>query len=288
VEGTTHVRIAGVVTLYHPPPSVIGNIGTYLPEVDVLYVFDNSPGECRELVEAIRGMEKVRYLTAGTNSGIGTALNTAGRMAVQEGYEYLLTMDQDSVASDGMIRTMLACPVDTGSVGILAPFHQYREADLVPPEPDVEPLAAALTSGNLLRLAAFKETGGFMEKLFIDYVDVEYCMRLQIHGFSVLRANRAVLLHRLGGMTSRRFLGLTVHPVDHSPSRYYYQTRNRFYIRALYGDRFPEYFRLDLKAFRRGILKMLLYEKQRRRKLVMIWRGFLALRRNDFSPIPMA
>jgi len=88
----------------------------------------------------------------------------------------------------------------------------------VPPEPDVEPLAAALTSGNLLRLAAFKETGGFMEKLFIDYVDVEYCMRLQIHGFSVLRANRAVLLHRLGGMTSRRFLGLTVHPVDHSPS----------------------------------------------------------------------
>ena len=127
-----------------------------------------------------------------------------------------------------------------------------------------------------------------MEKLFIDYVDVEYCMRLQIHGFSVLRANRAVLLHRLGGMTSRRFLGLTVHPVDHSPSRYYYQTRNRFYIRALYGDRFPEYFRLDLKAFRRGILKMLLYEKQRRRKLVMIWRGFLALRRNDFSPIPMA
>jgi len=82
-------------------------------------------------------MEKVRYLTAGTNSGIGTALNTAGRMAVQEGYEYLLTMDQDSVASVGMIRTMLACPVDTApsafsrrSISIARPTSCLRNRTL--------------------------------------------------------------------------------------------------------------------------------------------------------------
>jgi len=68
VEGTTHVRIAGVVTLYHPPPSVIGNIGTYLPEVDVLYVFDNSPGNAGSLWRRSEGWR--RY---GTSRRVQTA-----------------------------------------------------------------------------------------------------------------------------------------------------------------------------------------------------------------------
>ena len=281
-------RVAGVIILYHPSPSVVRNIGTYLADIELLYVFDNSPGECADVLRAIRGMDKIRYLTGGGNAGIGAALNIACHMALREGFDYLLTMDQDSEAGEGMIRSMIAFDPGSVRVGILTPFHQYRDTPLVPPGRDVEPVSAALTSGNLLRLSAFEATGDFMEKLFIDYVDVEYCMRLQVHGFAVLRINRAILYHRLGNMTSRRFLGLTVYPVNHSPARYFYQTRNRFYVRRLYRDRFPEYFKLDMKAFRGGVLKMLLYEKKRPRKIVMICRGLLALRRGDWSSISLA
>jgi rhamnosyltransferase len=57
-----------------------------------------------------------------------------------------------------------------------------------------------MTSGNLIHLTAHKIIGGFNEKLFIDYIDHEYCPRLHINGFSVIRANKAMLFHKVGDL----------------------------------------------------------------------------------------
>jgi rhamnosyltransferase len=281
-------RIAGVVVLFQPPELALQYIESYGRELGVLYVFDNSPGQSVGLVTAIRQLRNVKYLTMGRNVGIAAALNTAARRALEEGYDYLLTMDQDSAAKDDMLSRMLEHIGDVGSLGLIAPFHQDRNAPKPIPGSEIEEIQVAMSSGSLLNLKAYEAVGGFMDKLFIDYVDTEYCLRLREHGYRIVQSNKAILTHSLGNFTARRFLGRTVYPYNHSPVRLYYQSRNRFFLRRLYGRTFPAYFRYDLKLFFGGIVKILLYERMPLKKLSMIVRGLLAFWRDDFSIVQIS
>ena len=279
-------RVAGIVILYHPQNSVLGNVRTFLPDVGILYVWDNSPGESLSIVGALQHLEKVVYMTEGGNAGVARPMNIAARKAALEGYEFLLTMDQDSYATAGMIPTMLSLAGQDPSIGLISPYQLDRNVPLTPPPVDVERMDAALTSGDLVRLDAHARVGGFLEKLFIDYVDTEYCLRLRAGNLGVVRVNRAILSHAEGRHTSRKFFGVTVYPANHSPARFFYRARNRLYLRRLYRDIFPEFIRRVDKLYWRTIIKMLLYEEHRARKLVMACRGLNAFRRGDYSPVP--
>ncbi len=280
-------RIAGVVVLYHPQVSSIENIKTFLPDLDVLYVFDNSPNDCMEVVDKIKELRHTVYMSLGKNVGVAAALNYAANQAIKEGYDLLLTMDQDSYAAPGMVATMLDCAAryDT-SWGIIIPFQRIYNAPDINPALDVEVVTVAITSGSLVRLDIFQKIGSFIEKLFIDYVDIEYCLRLQINGYKILRVNKALLFHRIGDLSPRKFFGSIIYPLNHNANRYYFQTRNRFYLRKLYKERFPQYFKEEQRIFCGNIVKMLLYETRRYEKTIKIFQGFFAFLHDDYSTIP--
>jgi rhamnosyltransferase len=280
-------RIAAVVILFHPQESVVENIQSYLPHAEKLFIFDNSPSASKHVLDRIGRADKIHYLTENKNVGIGVALNSAARNAIEEGYDYLLTMDQDSAAAEDMIALMVSVENKYSSVGMVVPLHHVENDSTSAPAHEEECVLTTMTSGNLVNLAAYKNIGGYDEKLFIDYVDHDYCLRLQLNGFSVVRANKAILYHRVGSLAERKFLWWNVHPTNHHPARLYYQTRNRFYLRRLYGNKFPEYFRNDNKAFWKNIVKIVLFEEHRVRKLAMICRGGIALWRNDFTSHPI-
>ena len=100
---------------------------------------------------------------------------------------------------------------------------------------------SVMTSGNLLNLVAFKKTGKFNEKYFIDYVDHEYCFRLQRKGFCIKIFKGSVLLHKLGNMEIKKFSGSTVCFTNHNYIRRYYMTRNRLDLAYNYLFSFPEF-----------------------------------------------
>lgn len=275
-------RIAGVVVLFNPQADVVENIKTYLHQIEALYVIDNSPETSQKILENLSELDKIVYITRGRNIGVAMALNIAARRALEVGFEYLLTMDQDSAATRGMLETLLSVASHDDAIGMISPFHLDRSVPREPPPMDVEPVLTSMTSGSIVSLKVYQKVGEFMERLFVDYIDIEYCLRLHIRGYKVVRANRAILFHAHGQLTTRRFLFWTVYPRNYSPMRYYYQTRNRFYLRRLYGAEFAEYFHHDRRTYWRGVIKSLLYEKQRIRKILMILRGFIALWQNDF------
>jgi rhamnosyltransferase len=282
VSGRLCTKMAGAIILFHPTESVMKNVQSYLADAEVLYLIDNSPGSHTSLIASICRHEKVKYISAKKNIGIAAALNIAAQSAIQEGYKYLLTMDQDSAFAPNMLPKMLKYAIDD-SIGIIAPFHQDRNVPKPIPQEETEYVLVTMTSGNLLNLTVYQKVGGFLEKLFIDCVDTEYCLRLHTMGYRILRINNAVLSHSLGSFTVRRFLGSKVYPYNHNPIRIFYQTRNRFYLLRIYGMKFPKYFFYDMKLFLGGILKIILFEKQPLKKLEMIFQGFVAFCKNDFS-----
>jgi len=269
-------KIAAVVVLYNPDDLVCDNIRSYLDQVDVLYVVDNSDRESAFL-EPLKAEEKIHYLPNGHNLGIAKALNIGAERAIREGCRYLLTMDQDSSATAGMVDALLAClgPGAESQVGIVSPFH-LTDIDTVPVDgPPCEVILTAWTSGNLLNLKIYGIVGPFRDDFFIDFVDHEYCLRLQVHGYRVIQANQAILHHSIGtDLKKNRFLHLTLITSNHSYIRRYYITRNRFWVRKHYGRQFPEFFRTDAKRFIAELVNILLFEHDRCRKYLMICRGY--------------
>jgi rhamnosyltransferase len=120
------MKIAGVVVLYNPDESVIGNINSYIKDLELLYVFDNSEVK-NELIEKLKKINKVKYFSVGKNVGIGFALNYVCDIAVKEGYDWLLTMDHDSYFEPNGVLKMIGefekkIGRDKEKIGVISPL----------------------------------------------------------------------------------------------------------------------------------------------------------------------
>jgi len=104
----------------------------------------------------------------------------------------------------------------------------------------LEYVYACMTSASLTRLEAWKKTGGFREDYFIDFVDNEFCMKLSLNGYKVLRDNTCRMSHRLGETGVQKILGLFPYRyARHSPKRVYYMARNNASFIREYKENLP-------------------------------------------------
>ena len=282
----TAPSMAGVVVLYRPGTEVLGHMGSYLDQVDVLYALDNSEEPDATLVRSLECLPKVRYLANGQNLGVAAALNLGARMAIAEGRQWLLTMDQDSVATPGMVTKMLECVDEAGvdRVGLVSPFHVQVGGALREPAGRCVPVVTPMTSGSLVRLEAFEEVGPFLEELFIDQVDREFCLRLHMAGWSVVQAGEAKLSHRVGDVHFHR-LPVPMYTSNHPAVRRYYMTRNRFLVGNMYRDRFPDYRRAERREVFKDVVKIILHERRKCAKLRMMLRGYIDYRCGRLGPL---
>jgi len=278
--------IAGLVVLYNPDQNVIGNIQSYITQLSMLYVVDNSEVCNNSIIEIIKAFNNSEYIFNGENLGIAKALNIGAEEAIKDGFNFLFTFDQDSKATPGMVEKIsnFLEENDCSSIGILSAF-QDNKGYKKPPSKKITVVTNIATSGNLLNLDAYKQVGPFLNEFFIDYVDVEYCLRLNSSGFKVLRLNDAILKHNLGSIDKRRFLFRKVAVTNHSPIRLYYRTRNRFYMLKKYKFKFPlfsiyNFFRLFLET-----LKIVCFERQRIEKIRMMIKGYSHYKMNNFGKI---
>jgi rhamnosyltransferase len=277
--------VAGVVVLYRPGPEVLENVGSYLDQVDALYAVDNTEQPEVSFVSTLSALPRVSYVSNGGNLGVAAALNVGARRALAEGYEWLLTMDQDSTATPGMVDRMLACSVEplAANAGLISPHQVQVGGAAREPRGCCAEVLTPMTSGSLVRLSAYSAVGPFMEGLFIDQVDDEFCLRLHTAGFKVLEAGDATLMHRVGHVRHHRF-PLPLYTTDHPPVRRYYMTRNLLYVGRLYRERFPEYRRSSLKQIGKDLIKIVLYEGSKSAKLRMMVRGYRDYRQGRLGP----
>ena len=266
--------------MYHPTESLVQHIASYAGQVDKLYLVDNSEPPNFELGRRLMASGTVEYLPQGENLGVARALNIGARLAIDDGYTFLLTMDQDSVATPTMVHTMLNCLKDNAldSFGIIAPFHSLLS------EPNSERRGCdetdvVLTSGNLLNLRAYEKVGPFIDDFFIDMVDIEYCLRLRFNGYIILRCYDALLKHNLGNISKHCYRGRTVCVSNHPPLRRYYMARNRFYLNDHYRLYYPEFCSQQFRQLLGEIKGIILFEENKIDKLRMTLKGYLDYRR---------
>lgn len=278
-------NVAGVTVLYNPDKSIFDNIQTYSNSINKLYVVDNSEIPSIEIGKTLElKFRNVEYIPFKENKGIGRALNVAALRASAEGFDWLLTMDQDSKASDRMVQKLLTITnlIDQDKIGIIAPSYIFDAPDSET-QSEIEDVTTVITSGNLLNLNSYVAAGPFREELFIDFVDNEYCLRLKQKGYKVIVNNKVKLYHQLGNLTCHYFFGRRFCTSNHNYIRRYYITRNRLTILRQFKDQFPDYYNSEKYNNFIEVVKLLLFEKDKWRKIRSVFQGYLDYKKNKLG-----
>ncbi|WP_342647782.1 glycosyltransferase family 2 protein [Mucilaginibacter sp. CSA2-8R] len=283
------IRIAATVILYNPTLEIISNAKSYANYVDKVIAVDNSEGSCNAIVQSFRGFENSVFISNGDNLGIANALNTAAQIAYQEGYQWLLTMDQDSSFDKTQIANFLHLPTGYGqgvdTVGIFTPYHATQTAGLSNYNSDkLSVVKTCMTSGNLINLEIWRQVGGFNDSLFIDYVDHEYCLKIRKQGYVVLQDNTTILKHQLGEAERIKFANVSYTTSNHNYIRRYYITRNRLYFIKKYFLFDPKLCISEAYSLCAESVKILLQEKQRLKKFKSIARGIKDFLTGSYGP----
>lgn len=238
------LKIAACVILYNPKSEDLANLDSYLSKVDRLYVFDNS--EQRLTIKAYESHTKIKYFWDGDNAGIAKRLNQACRQAIDHGYQFLLTMDQDSSFLEENIKKYFFDINNFTDKDEVAAFGLcYSNEDKFKDNDDVlfQEVDHLITSGAVINLDLFGAIGGFDENLFIDYVDIDYCYAAKAKGFHSIQFKNNYLKHSLGEPLKRGFFASLFTNKKrrvHSAFRIYYLKRNMLYLENKYGNLFPE------------------------------------------------
>ena len=265
------MKIAAVVVFYNPSDKNIKNIDNYIEVIDKLYVVDNSEDDEIKM----KSNKKIEYVKLGENKGIAYALNVGAKKAIEDGYNYLLTLDQDSKMNKRIIEEMISFLKSTKekNIGLISPYQDIDSKEDVL-NGDYEDMIEVMTSGNIIDLKAYKKIGGFKDWLFIDCVDTDYCMNLHKHGYKVLRLNNIVMKHELGKLVVHKLFGKEYPCYNHNPIRRYYIVRNNLYINSMYKDMYPDYCKRLLRIQKGQVKRIIAFEKNKIPKLKMMYKGY--------------
>lgn len=275
------IKVAACVVLYHPDESVLPNISTYSNAVNFLIVVDNSEKDNSAIEAKIKQRwQNVVYVPQPKNLGIAAALNIACTIAIKNSCDWILTMDQDSSFKPGEASQMISDIYEAKgifkNIGIISPFHMLHKDHRVKSKQKFEEKNIVMTSGNLLSLEAFSYCGPFDEKLFMDMVDYEYCLRLRKNNYTILSNNEVHLNHSLGDFKLHKLFNKNVAVSNHSSLRRYYMTRNSLYVGFRYRS-FDKLFFINVfkNIFLLDPIIIFFYEKNKLAKLRSIIKGLV-------------
>ncbi len=228
------MKIAAVVILYNPNENISLNIASYYNYVEKIFVFDNTEKKV-SLQSVFNKLLKAEYFHDGKNEGIAKRLNTACEIAIENNFDWLLTMDQDSKFTEENIKSYFDCfnslpqKNNTAQFGIKHFINEKSPKSCASMASD-----DLITSGTLLNLALYKKIGPFDENLFIDSIDHDYCIRTIISGYQNIQFTNIFLKHEMGEKVYRAsiksFFLIKKHKEIYSPLRCYYKLRNVLYL----------------------------------------------------------
>jgi len=233
-------KVYGVIVTYKPNVEILEKcVNSLVNQVDKLIIVDNTPGKC-QLLENFRKMQNIEIVYLNDNYGVAYAQNVGIKKALQEGVDFILLSDQDTIYPLDYVEKMLEC-FKKDKVAAAGPLYLDVVTQKVQPFvkkgligfKKIYPLYGKhdvfqlISSGMVINAKYLPYIGLMNESLFIDWVDFEWCWRAIRKGYKIIGNADVVMKHRLG--EKKINIGLKV-LTERSPLRHYYITRNCVYL----------------------------------------------------------
>lgn len=222
---------AGIV-LFNPEISRLKkNIESIINQVENIVLFDNGSSNINDVKKLLSKYANVVLLKSSKNIGIAAALNKIFEYAHGKlNGSYILTLDQDSICPSNLIQEYLK--YFDRSVGIYTPMIKDINANkfLATSSNKTDLVKECITSAALTSYEAWHDVNGFDESMFIDCVDFDFCNRIRLKGYKILRVNSVFLNHEIGHIKTYNVLFGKIMVKNHNSFRKYYIARNTIYM----------------------------------------------------------
>lgn len=225
--------IGAVVVLYNPTRNEIYNINTYKDKVDYTVIIDNSNNTNKEQVDNIVGIsESVIYYSEYKNLGLAKGFNIGINLLIENGCEWALLLDADSRLSSDILTFYKRVIIENDEkfIAVLSPVHIFDRSNNKPYK-GYRDVDWTMTSGCLFNCEIFKRQNGFMEELFVDGLDIDYCFKSHENGYRIIECGESVLNHNPAETKKILFFKYG----SDSPFRYYMQARQLIWNWKRYG-----------------------------------------------------
>jgi rhamnosyltransferase len=258
---------------------------------DQVIIVNNSP----EINLLSLQSSQVALINNPSNIGLSAALNLGIKEAKRLGFSMVALFDQDTELPPNFTQQMLHYinqhPGDK-PVAVFSPIYHNHVIDETSKHINFKPFRLirgpiletqdyahphyVITSGSFIPISVLDDVGLMREELFIDFLDIEWCLRARQQGYEVVAINKVKIDHHLGDY-SVHFMGH--HYPVHSPLRMYYYFRNamylyrlreidwnwrlvdatrnlfRFLFYMLFVKNRPTYFKYIIKGYYHGLIK---------------------------------
>lgn len=285
-----------VFVTFHPDDAFPERLARVAPQVARIVIVDNKsdPAAISMLQREATRWDATLILND-SNVGQASALNQGMRWAIDQGYDWMLTMDQDSIAYGNLVEGLAGVHQSwprTDKVAIIGANYldgnnsmplfsiddevvrvMHKRPEGPGPHLAVEAVTV-ITTGCLTSLAAAKVIGPFRDEFFIDRVDDEYCLRARAKGFKVLLTTKILMEHVIGTPTRGDLLWKkNLIALNASPTRRYYQSRNHAVLAREYFATEREWVKWSLRVRWKEMMLMLFLERDRTRKILKVLQG---------------
>lgn len=190
------IKIAAGIVLFNPDRQRLGKcIESLRKQVEKIYIFDNGFSQM-----AFDTQDDILYYTEKKNKGIAYALNFIMDAAKKDGFDWVVTMDQDSIMPFGVIDAYKIEIEQDNHLGIVCPQVVDRRRIYMEVEKKNEKVYVekCITSASCTSINVWEKIGKFDTWMFIDLVDNDFCKRLRVSGYKILKLNKFVLDQEFG------------------------------------------------------------------------------------------
>lgn len=237
-------RVYAVVVSYNPDLPVLKRLVLSVEgQVECILLVDNGSRNVTAVAALENEVANLRLISLGENLGVAKAHNVGIVESRKAGATHVLIFDHDSKAPIDLVKALLKAEMaltrSGARVAAVGPaFHDPRTGRQYPfaringfslqslyPESGSEPVEVSIliSSGSLINLQTLDVVGEMREDFFIDYVDIEWCLRAGSLGYKLYGVPSVSMEHAVGD-GRLKVLGREIS--IHSPLRRYYLARN--------------------------------------------------------------
>ncbi len=266
--------VLGAIVTYNPNIQRLKeNINKLKNQVSNIIIFDNGSKNIKYIENLFPSLF---YISSKKNVGIAQALKKIMTFAIHKKYRWVLTLDQDSIVNDELVKNYLKYCLMLKKVGALSCIikdRNFKDYSNNVSFKKPRPIKFCITAGCFMNVDAYKQTEGYDSKMFIDNVDFDICLALRSSGYKIYQIPYEGVLQEVGKGRNVKLFFKNEIVYNHDSFRKFFISRNNIYLAKKYPNVSMT------KALAKNIkilLLVLIFEKEKRNKIASIVKGTIA------------
>ena len=284
--------LAAIVVVYAAEADPHAAIEALCAVCGTVMLVDNSP-EGHPAADRWMGHQQVHVLhhrnVGGLAGGYNAAIAALDRIGTDT--SHVVFVDEDSDVS--VLRSFLSRPdvsrlLSADETAAVTPSHRDRATGMrarhiqlsrwrlrfLPREMHgIQRVTFIINSMSVWRRQALQTIGLFDERLGVDHVDTDYCLRAALAGLAVYVDADIEFAHSIGARRRYKAMGVSMQAGGHSAARRRSIGRSTTMLGRRYGLRFPAFAVLCTSRLLYETLGIVIAEDQKWAKVKALWRG---------------